>query len=177
MYLRHSIVRKGNKTHTYWRLVRSMRRDWKVHQATVAQLGELDAEGRAKARLLARAITARSDEQRERFEPLPSPSARVVVDLPAVRLERGRRFGDVWLGHVLWQALRLDRFCQTHLTQSQGRAHVPWSTMAEILTVARLCEPLSELFDLDCELLLYDVTSTYFERDAKGVSAEGTTSC
>ena len=39
----------------------------KVVQETVAQLGELDAEGRAKARALARTITGR-DEQRELFE-------------------------------------------------------------------------------------------------------------
>ena len=222
MYLRHSTVRKGNKTHTYWRLVRSVRRDGKVRQETVAQLGELDAEGRARAQLLARAITGRSGEQRELFEPLASPTERVAVDLSAVRLERGRRFGDVWLAHVLWQSLRLDRFCQTHMPQ--GRAQVPWSTMAEILTVARLCEPsselhiaedwyrrtaledvlgvpcdqvnddrlyraldqllphrealqvhlkqrLGELFDLDYELLLYDVTSTYFEGDAKRVTS------
>src|SRR3989337_1284259 len=50
MYLRHSIVRKDGKTHTYWRLVRSVRRNGKVIQETVAQLGELDTEGRAKAK-------------------------------------------------------------------------------------------------------------------------------
>lgn len=222
MYLRHSTIRKGNRTHTYWRLVRSVRRDGKVVQETVAQLGELDAQGRADARLLARSITGGRSEQRELFESPPAASESVAVDLSAVRLERGRRFGDVWLGHVLWQALRLDRFCQKHLPQ--GRALVPWSTMAEILTIARLCEPsselhiaedwyrrtaledvlgvacdqvnddrlyraldqllphraalqvhlkerLGELFELDYELLLYDVTSTYFEGDARGVKS------
>ena len=46
MYLRHSTVRKDGKEHTYWRLVRSVRRGGKVVQETVAQLGELDAKGR-----------------------------------------------------------------------------------------------------------------------------------
>jgi hypothetical protein len=32
MYLRHSTVRKDGKTHTYWRLVRSVRRGSKVIQ-------------------------------------------------------------------------------------------------------------------------------------------------
>ncbi len=59
MYLRHSRIRKDGKTHTYWRLVRSVRRHGKVVQETVAQLGELDAEGRAKARARARTITGR----------------------------------------------------------------------------------------------------------------------
>ena len=53
MYLRHSVRRKDGKTHVYWRLVRSVRRNGKVVQETVAQLGELDAKGRAKAKALA----------------------------------------------------------------------------------------------------------------------------
>jgi hypothetical protein len=43
MYLRHTTVRKNGKTHSYWRLVRSVRRACRVVQETVAQLGELDA--------------------------------------------------------------------------------------------------------------------------------------
>ena len=54
MYLRHSTVRKNGKTHTYWRLVRSVRKGKKVRQETVAYLGELDAKGRAKASALAK---------------------------------------------------------------------------------------------------------------------------
>ncbi len=57
MYLRHSVRRKNGKQHTYWRLVRALRRGGKVVQETVAQLGELDADGRAQARLLAQQIT------------------------------------------------------------------------------------------------------------------------
>ena len=53
MYLRHSTVRKGSKNHVYWRLLRSVRRNGKVVQETVAQLGELDAKGRANAKALA----------------------------------------------------------------------------------------------------------------------------
>lgn len=32
----------------------------------------------------------------------------VPVRLNRVRLERGRRFGDVWLSWTLWRALQLD---------------------------------------------------------------------
>ena len=70
MYLRHSTVRKDGKEHTYWRLVRSVRRDGKVVQETVAQLGELDAQGRLRAEALARRITGRAD-QYELFEERP----------------------------------------------------------------------------------------------------------
>jgi len=217
MYLRHSRIRKDGKTHTYWRLVRSVRRHGKVVQETVAQLGELDAEGRAKAQALARTITG-CDEQRELFEDA-GPETSVPVRLHQVRLERGRAFGDVWLGWTLWRALKLDARCAELLPE--GREAVSWSVMAAVLVIARLCEPsselhiaedwyrrtaledllalpaesvneqrlyraldqllphknaierhlkarLGELFALEYDLLLYDVTSTYFEGLAEG---------
>jgi hypothetical protein len=215
MYLRHTTVNKDGKTHCYWRLVRSVRRGRKVVQETVAHLGELDAQGRAQARRLAFAITGR--EQYDLFDAGSPAGEPVAVRLEQVRLERARRFGDVWLGWRLWCALGLDRFCAAHM--AEGREHVPWATMAAILVIARLCEPsselhiaedwyrrtalsdllgvpdervnddrlyraldqllphkaaleghlkqrLGELFALDYELLLYDVTSTYFEGEA-----------
>jgi len=217
MYLRHSVRRKDGKTHVYWRLVRSVRRNGKVVQETVAQLGELDAQGRAKAKALARQITGRGD-QRDLFEDSAGAEVTASVRLDRVRVERGRSFGDVWLGWRLWQALRLDAWCEEHLPR--GREQVPWSTMAAVLVLARLCEPsselhiaedwyrrtaledllglpadrvnddrlyraldrllphkealeqhlvkrLGELFDLSYDLLLYDVTSTYFEGQAE----------
>ena len=212
------MVRKDGKTHTYWRLVRSVRRGRRVVQETVAQLGELDAQGRARARALARSITGRT-EQFELFEQRGAASQTVAVRLDAISLERGRRFGDVWLGWTLWRALELDRFCAEHLPA--GREQVSWPEMAAILVIARLCEPsselhiaedwyrrtaledlldvpservnddrlyraldrllpekhaleehlvkrLGELFALEYDLLLYDVTSTYFEGQAAG---------
>ncbi len=214
LYLRHTTVCKDGKTHTCWRLVRSVRRGRKVIQETVAQLGELDAEGRASARAMAQSITGRIAQP----DLFATPSAPVPVQLEQVRVERSRRFGDVWLALTLWRALELDVFCAG--TLAAGREQVPWSTMAAILVIARLCEPsselhiaedwyrrtaledllgvapeqvnddrlyraldamlphkraleehlkrrLGELFALDCELLLYDVTSTFFEGQAE----------
>jgi len=216
VYLRHSKVRKDGKTHTYWRLVRSVRRNGKVVQETVAQLGELDAKGRAKAKALAREITGRG-HQRELFESSDFDDEPVAVRLKQLRVERGRAFGDVWLGWTLWRALRLDSLCDELL--GRGREAVSWSEMVSVLVIARLCEPsselhiaedwyrrtaledllglseskvnaarlyraldrllphkeaieqhlvkrLGELFDLSYDLLLYDVTSTYFEGQA-----------
>ena len=213
MYLRHSIRRKDGKAHVSWRLVRSVRRHGKVVQETVAHLGELSAQGRARARALARTITGRGD-QREMFEDADPDTTPVAVRLDQLRLERGRRFGDVWLGWTLWRALKLETLCEALLPT--GRESVPWATMAAVLVLARLCEPaselhiaedwyrrtaledllgvpceqvnddrlyraldhllphkvaieqhlkqrLGELFALDYDLLLYDVTSTYFE--------------
>jgi hypothetical protein len=68
MYLRHTTRVKDGKVHTYWRLVRAVRMERKVVQQTVAQLGELDAEGRARAKALARTITGER-EQADLFVP------------------------------------------------------------------------------------------------------------
>jgi len=218
VYLRHSTVRKDGKTHRYWRLVRSIRRNGKVVQETVAQLGELDAEGRLRAEALARRITGRAD-QYELFEQRPGPERTISVCLDRVRLERVRRFGDVWLCWTLWRALGLDRLCAELMPV--GREEVPWPMVAAVLVMARLCEPsselhiaedfyrttaledmlelpseqinddrlyraldrllphkraieehlqkrLGELFALEYDLLLYDVTSTFFEGLAEG---------
>ena len=142
MYLRHAVRRKGRKAHTYWRLVRSVRRGSRVVQETVAHLGELDAEGRAKARALAQQIMGRG-AQRELFEMEVAPGEALAVRLDQVHLERPRAFGAVWLGWTLWRALGLDTLCGELLPA--GREAVPWGTMAAVLVLARLCEPSSEL--------------------------------
>jgi hypothetical protein len=142
MYLRHTTRVKDGKTHTYWRLVRSVRLGRKVRQQTVAHLGELDAEGRARAKALARTITGER-EQADLFGAAPAPPVVVRIHLDRVRVERGRTFGDVWLAWTLWRALRLDSVLDQLLPP--GREDVPWATMAAVLVMARLCEPSSEL--------------------------------
>jgi transposase len=213
MYLRHTTVRKDGKEHRYWRLVRSVRRDGKVVQETVAHLGELDAQGKANARDLADRLMGRG-RQSDLFEEHERTREGVSVDLSSVRVERARRFGDVFLGWTVWRALRLDELLSELMPE--GRERVPWPLMAAILTLGRLCEPsselhvaeswyrktaledllgvadtqvnddrlyrtldrllehktaiethirarLSELFAIEYDLLLYDVTSTFFE--------------
>jgi len=216
MYLRHTTRRKDGKVHGYWQLVRSVRVGRKVVQQTVAHLGELDAQGRARAKALARALTGERD-QSDLFVTDDADEA-IRVQLRRIRLERGRGFGDVWLGWTLWRALRLDEALTRLLPE--GREAVPWATMAAVLVLARLCEPsselhiaetwyrgtaledllalptplvnddrlyraldrlvphktaleqhlvtrLGELFALEYDLLLYDVTSVYFEGAAE----------
>ncbi|MCG8455554.1 MAG: hypothetical protein MI919_04670 [Holophagales bacterium] len=96
MYLRKSVRKKDGKAHTYWCVVRSVRRNGKVVQETVAQLGELDAQGQAQARVLARQMTGGAD-QLELFEPRLEPST-IPIHLDRIRLERSRSFARVHLG-------------------------------------------------------------------------------
>ena len=143
----------------------------------------------------------------------------VRVNVRGVRVEGTRAFGDVCLGLVLWRMLGLDQLLDRVLPKA-GEL-IPWPIVAAILSVARFCEPSSELhiaqtwdrstcledllgvvqekvdknrlyrahdkvlpfkeeiekhlkarfstlFDAEYDLLLYDVTSTYFEGEAKG---------
>ena len=143
MYLRHTMVTKNGKTHTYWRLVRSVRVGRKVRQETVAQLGELDAEGKVRAKALAQAIVG-IERQPGLFGDTPLEADQPVhVNLRQLRLERGRRFGDVWLAWQLWNAVGLDRLLEQLIPR--GHEDIPWPTMAAVLVIARLCEPSSEL--------------------------------
>src|SRR3989442_9260530 len=118
MYLRHTTLRKDGKVHRYWRVVRSVRVGRKVIQQTVAQLGELDAGGRARAKALARAITGER-EQPDLFDP-GAPDEAIPVRLKRIRLERGRTFGDVWLGWTLWRGFRLLRGLGRPLADGPG---------------------------------------------------------
>lgn len=142
MYLRHTTVRRKGKTHTYWKLVRSVRQGGRVRQEVVAHLGRLDAPAKREASALARHFLGPRADQPSLFEDdrdLPLAPVR----LGDVRVERSRGFGDVWLGWLLWQALGLDKFCEQHL--ARGREEVPWHLVASILVIARLCDPSSEL--------------------------------
>ena len=218
MFLRRYERHKSGKKHTYWALVESIRTERGSRQRLVAYVGELKASQRDGWAQLGRRLGRAERPQPSLFDPPPydDPEAEeeVLVKLKDIRLERLRDFGDVWLAWGLWRLLELD----TLLTRVMpaGREEVPWPTVAAILTMARFCEPASELhiehtwyrrtclddllgvpvscvladrlyagldqllpckeaiekhlkhrvgelFDLEYDLLLYDITSTYFE--------------
>ena len=62
-----------------------------------------------------------------------------------VRLERRRRFGECFLGLQLWRRLELDRLFSSLLDRPEDEAEVPWSQVAALLAMNRLCAPGSEL--------------------------------
>jgi transposase len=216
MYLRHTIRKKDGKVHRYWCLVRSVRVGRRVIQQTVAHLGELDEHGRLEARTLARRLIG-APEQAQLFDD-GSEHMTVPVRLKGIRIERSRRFGDVYLALALWRGTGLEELCERLLPA--GKERISWAKMAAILVAARLCEPSSELhiaedwyrhtalsdllqledeqvnkdrlyraldhlilhkealeahlsrrcgelFAVENEVLLYDVTSTYFEGQAE----------
>jgi transposase len=216
MYLRHTTIRKDGKVHRYWRVVRSVRVGRRVIQQTVAQLGELDEQGRVQARALAHRLIG--TPERARLFDDGSEQLMVPVRLKGIRIERPRQFGDVYLALALWRGTGLEGLCERLLPI--GKERIAWSKMAAVLVAARFCEPSSELhiaedwyrrtslsdllqlgdeevnkdrlyrgldhllaykteleahlsqrcgelFAIQNEVLLYDVTSTYFEGQAE----------
>jgi transposase len=214
MYLRRCYRRKDGKRHAYWALVESYRTSRGPRQRVVAWLGVMDERGRLGVKRCAEQRSGYQTDLFTRTEP-----EWVEVDVKRVRVERSRKFGGPWLGRELLRRLELDGFLEERL--ANGREEIPWSTMATILILGRLCEPsselhlaehvyeasalsdllgvpdekvnedrlyraldtllphkkalekllkekLGELFDLDYDLLLYDITSTYFEGQAEG---------
>jgi len=212
MYIRKITRKKDGKTHAYWALVESRRTARGPRQHIVAYLGEMDAAGRIGVK---QAAEGRSSQQVKLFDALEPEW--VEVNVRAVRTERVRDFGDIWLAFELLKRLGLYEFF--HQVMPVGRETIPWADLACVLTIARFCEPSSELhiaehfyghtaladlmgipndkvydnrlyraldqllphkqalekhlkerfgelFNIQYDLLLYDVTSTYFEGNA-----------
>ena len=206
----------------YWALVESYRTARGSRHRVVAYLGELKKSERNGWVRLGRRLDQKDRPSPTLFDPprYPEPDDGVeLVRIKGVRLERTRDFGDVWLALGLWRLLKLDELLSQRMPA--GDEGVPWPVVAAILTMARFCEPSSELhiadtwyrrtaledllgvaaeqvhtrrlyegldallphqeaieqhlkerlgdlFDLKYELLLYDITSTYFEGQCLG---------
>lgn len=222
MFLKRLERRKGRKRHTYWALVESIRTGRGSRHRVVAYLGNLKKGERNGWAALGRRLDKKDRPHPSLFDPPSHPELEEDVELvriKGIRLERPRDFGDVWLALGLWRMLGLDGLLSRIMPD--GREEVPWAVTAAILSMARFCEPSSELhiedtwyrrtaledllgvsveqvhtdrlyagldqllphkerieqhlkerlgnlFDLKYDLLLYDITSTYFEGECAG---------
>jgi transposase len=221
MFLRAHRREKNGTSYEYWTLEESVRTSEGPRQRTVATLGKLpglNEEARIGWEHIRDLLDGRLN-QGDLLRASPEPPMWAMVDTSRARVERLRRFGEVYLGLALWRRLKLDAFFDAALPE--GRESVGWGTMACILTLARFCAPSSELqiadfwyaktalddllgvsamqvnedrlyraldallphkddlfrhfqrmygelFGTTFDLLLYDVTSTYFEGKAEG---------
>lgn len=211
MYLRR--CHRSRKTeHIYWELVESYRTERGPRQRVVTYLGDV---GEAERAGVEQSAAGRSGWQSRLFDESLEPEW-VEVDTRRVRAEKVRDFGGYWLGLHACDGLGLLSFLDLI---EKGREEIPWSMMAMVLVLMRLCEPsselriaehlyertalsdllgipadkvnddrlyraldyllphkaglekhlkerLGELFHLDYDLMLYDVTSTYFEGES-----------
>ena len=211
MYLRKCSPAKSKKECVYWELVESYRSERGPRQRVISYLGDADEPTRLGVKHAT--LDLNGTFQRDFFDESSEPDW-VEVDTKRVRVERIRDFGGPWFGLAVWEKLGLSAFLDK--VMPQGREEIPWSLMAKVSVLMRLCEPsselriaqdlyarsslldivgiapekvnddrlyrtldnllshkvelekhlkerLGELFALEYDLLLYDVTSTYFE--------------
>jgi transposase len=215
MFIRPCYRKKNGKRHAYWALVESYRTDRGPRQRIVAYLGQLKETERRGVKRAAQGKGKPPHEQLRLFDHEGKPESEwIEVDTANVRVENQLDFGGPWLALELIRKLKLDTLLDE--VMPRGREDIPWSRMALVLAVSRLCNPSSELhiaehyygqtampellgipsekvydqrlyraldqllphkkalethlknrlgtlFNLKYDLLLYDVTSTYFE--------------
>lgn len=148
MFLRPHSRNKDGKDHTYWSLVETVRTPDGPRQKAVCYLGELNSSAQARWLTTIEVFNEQGEAQQLKLFPshvAPPPDdpqvARVLLN--KVRLERARQFGSCFLGLELWKRLELDRFFQQAVDGEP--ADVPWSRVAALLAINRLCAPGSEL--------------------------------
>jgi len=148
MFLRPNHRGKDGKEHTYWSLVESVRTPDGPRQRTLCHLGELNGSDHTRWLRTVEVFNEQGEAQQlklfpSQVEPPPDDPqvARVLVN--RVRLERTRQFGACYLGLELWRRLELDRFFAQAVDDDV--ADVPWSRVAALLAINRLCAPGSEL--------------------------------
>jgi transposase len=148
MFLRSHARKKDGKQHTYWSLVETVRTPDGPRQKTLCYLGELNNSAQARWLTTVEVFNQQGEAQQLKLfpsnvePPADDPQvARVLVN--KVRLERARQFGSCFLGLELWKRLELDRFFEQAVDGDS--ADVPWSRVAALLAINRLCAPGSEL--------------------------------
>ncbi len=150
MFLRRHSRSKDGKPHTYWSLVETVRTPDGPRQRTLCYLGELNDSAQTRWLKTVEVFNEQGESRQLKLFPseieTPQDDTAVArVRLDQVRLERSRRFGDCFLGLELWKRLELDRLWEPLLDGPEGAADVPWSRIAALLAINRLCAPGSEL--------------------------------
>jgi transposase len=148
MFLRPNHRDKDGKDHTYWSLVETVRTPDGPRQKTLCYLGELNSSTQSRWLRTVEVFNEQGEAQQLKLfpahvEPPPDDPAVARVLLNQVRLERTRQFGACFLGLELWKQLELDRFFEQAIDDDP--ADVPWSRVAALLAINRLCAPGSEL--------------------------------
>ncbi|OGH60437.1 MAG: hypothetical protein A3G34_10390 [Candidatus Lindowbacteria bacterium RIFCSPLOWO2_12_FULL_62_27] len=224
MFLKTHSRFKDGKDHAYYSICETVRTDRGPRHRTVCYLGEINGTGKSKWQKTIEVIDGRGESRElslfgDDAAEVPKESNVARVRLNEVYWERPRDYGDVYAGWMLWRRLGLDRFYAQRLDGLD--ADVPWSRIAAVLAINRLCGPGSELrieqtwyrqtalddilevaeekintdrlyrcldlmhehkealetflkkrygelFGITYDLLLYDLTSTYFEGAAAG---------
>jgi transposase len=150
MFLRSHRRLKDGKPHAYFSLVETVRTPDGPRQRTLCYLGELNGSARSRWLKTIEVFNEQGESRQLKLFPCevapPEDDAHVArVLMDRVRLERTRRFGECFLGLELWRRLELDGLFASLLDRPEDDADVPWSQVAALVAINRLCAPGSEL--------------------------------
>ncbi|HEX8802266.1 MAG TPA: IS1634 family transposase, partial [Terriglobales bacterium] len=116
-------------------------------QCTLCYLGELNGSAHALWQKTIEVFNQQGESTQLKLFPseveVPDDAHVARVLVKKVRVERTRKFGDCYVGWELWKRLQLDDFFAQHM--DGDHADVPWSRVAAVLAINRLCDPGSEL--------------------------------
>jgi hypothetical protein len=157
MFLRPYCRTKNGKTHVYFALVESIRTAAGPRQHVVAHLGELGSAQERRWQRTVLCYNRQGDAQPLQLFAddeltLPDDPGVVRIRLDKVGWTNGRRFGDIWLAHWLWQFLQLDQTIARHVPQ--GKETVAPADVIAIEVINRLCQPCSE-FAVHVEIMRF----------------------
>src|SRR5450432_2676185 len=148
MFLRSHQRSKDGKGHAYWSVVETVRTPDGPRQRRLCYLGELNSSAQARWLKTIEVFNEQGESAQLKLFPSevepPANDPQVArILLNRVRLERSRQFGASFLGLEVWKRLELDRFFEQRVDHEM--ADVPWSRVAALLAINRLCAPGSEL--------------------------------
>lgn len=152
MFLKDHPRQKDGKKHHYYSLCETIRTENGPRHRRVCYLGELNTDAQSAWRKTVEVLDADGQTRQltlwaDSAGNTNGAEAEATIRLRGVRWERPREFGAVYAGWVLWKRLGLDAFYQKAIDGAVTRtADVPWSAIAAILAINRLCAPRSELF-------------------------------
>lgn len=146
MFLRRNRRKIRGADYDYWTLVECARTERGPRQRVVATIGKLSGpkdEERIGWEQIGRILSGEPPKEADLFEERPDVPEWATVNTRGIAIERLRRFGDVYLGLALWKRLKLDEIFEK--LQEEGREDIPWARMFCVSTLARFCQPSSEL--------------------------------
>ena len=159
MFLRSSVVKRAGKTYRYWKLVETVRTANGPRQRIVVHLGDLSnfsaRDWQALAERMGEPDMAAALERRVRQGGRQGRPPKWTIqdriddspDTATIRLSKTSwrepvRFGDVYTALVLWRRLRLGELFSG--ASEDSRSRVNWSSVAALMAVNRLVEPMPE---------------------------------
>lgn len=148
MFLRSHSRSKDGKEHSYWSLVETERTADGPRQRTLCYLGELNGSAHARWLKTIEVFNEQGESRQLKLFPsdveVPEDDPQIAkVFLNRVRMERARQFGACYVGLELWRRLGLEGLFEELVDGDD--ADVPWSRVAAVLAINRLCAPGSEL--------------------------------